>query len=128
MKPLGVCCGRSFYDRTEWHKHQLKHRQQKSGTEPLTTQRRKNEMSTQTLPKPAVSVAGNSYKAQGDMFVIETDDNIYLGFVEEIPAQSEDEVDLIKVRTGFQGHPFVLQKVDIDSITPATNHPYVEWL
>lgn len=51
--------------------------------------------------------------------VVETNDGErYLGFVD---VGSE----VATVRTGYQGRPFVLAVDDIESITPASEHPDV---
>lgn len=60
-------------------------------------------------------------KSQGEMVVVETEDDQFLGFV-------ENQGDTVIVRTGRRGHPTILQRADIESILPAQGHLYVEYL
>lgn len=106
MRPLGICCGRNFYDRLTWAEHQMQHRLDKAGAEPAPTPKKENTVSV---------------KSQGEMVVVETEDNQYLGFV-------EDQGDTVIIRNGLRGHPVMLQRTEIESIAPAQGHPYVEYL
>lgn len=106
-KPLGICCGLSFYSRSEWAEHQRQHRIDKAGIEPAPTPKKEKVVS--------------NIKSQGEMVVVETEDNQYLGFVEERDGA-------VLIRNGLRGHPVTLQRADIESIVPAQGHPYVEYL
>lgn len=54
------------------------------------------------------------------LFVVETDDDHYLG------ALDTADDGRLWVRTGRRGHPILLHREDVVSITPAAEHPLVE--
>lgn len=54
------------------------------------------------------------------LFVVETDDDHYLG------ALDTADDGRLWVRTGRRGHPVLLNRGDVVSITPAAEHPLVE--
>ena len=55
-----------------------------------------------------------------ELFVVETDDDHYLG------ALDTAHDGRLRVRTGRRGHPVLLHREDVVSITPAAEYPLVE--
>lgn len=51
--------------------------------------------------------------------VVETDGDAYIGTLEKVDAHR------LVVRTGFVGRPSVIDVEDVESITPAEQHPLV---
>jgi hypothetical protein len=55
----------------------------------------------------------------GEMYVVETDDEAFLGFVEVAG-------DSVVIRSGFVGRPVLLDLADVVRITPARDHEDVD--
>jgi hypothetical protein len=53
--------------------------------------------------------------ADGELLVVETEDDWFLGTVEVLP-------DVVVVRSGFVGRPVVLRHEDVVRVTPALEH------
>jgi hypothetical protein len=60
------------------------------------------------------------YLADGELLVIETDDDAYLGTAEVVG-------DTLVVRNGYVGRPTVVPRQEVRHVTPAGEHPLVEW-
>lgn len=54
----------------------------------------------------------------GTFYIVETEDDIFLGLIEFIPGG-------VVVRNGFRGHPKTICAEDIVQMYPATMHPAV---
>jgi hypothetical protein len=59
--------------------------------------------------------------AQGELVVVETDDDLHLGTVEVVEGA-------LVVRSGYVGRPVLLDADEVVSVTPACGHPDVEVL
>jgi hypothetical protein len=57
--------------------------------------------------------------AHGEIVVIETDEDLFLGTCEIADGNAI-------VRSGYVGRPVLIPIEDIESITPATDHPDVQ--
>lgn len=57
--------------------------------------------------------------ADGEIVVVETEDDAYLGTAEVMDGH-------LVVRSGFRGHPVVLPLAEVQSVIPAQGHPDVE--
>ncbi|GAC1611399.1 MAG: hypothetical protein NVS3B26_24010 [Mycobacteriales bacterium] len=60
-----------------------------------------------------------TYLAGGELVVVETEDDHYLG-----TAEVQDW--LLALRSGYVGRPVLLDLDDVRSVTPAFDHPLVE--
>lgn len=56
----------------------------------------------------------------GSLVVVETEDDQFLGFLDLGPDG------LFRLRSGFRGHPYLLDADDVVAITLATQHPFVD--
>lgn len=56
-----------------------------------------------------------------EFYVIETEDDIFLGRIRWIPGG-------LVIYTGQQGHPKRLDREDVVCVTPARSHPDVEYI
>ena len=57
--------------------------------------------------------------AHGSLLVVEAADDVVLGTAEVVG-------DSLVVRSGYRGHPTVLELADVERITPADEHEDVE--
>jgi hypothetical protein len=59
------------------------------------------------------------FMADGELLVVETDDDAYIGTVEVVG-------DALVVRSGYVGRPWVVPRHEVCEITSAADHPLVE--
>ena len=57
---------------------------------------------------------------QDQLVVVETEEDHFLGFVDLLPDG------IVRVRSGFRGHPHLLAAADITSVVLAEDHPLVD--
>lgn len=57
----------------------------------------------------------------GEFYVIETEDDIFLGRVKWVDGG-------LVIYTGYRGHPKHVKREDVVSVTPARSHPSVEYI
>jgi hypothetical protein len=64
----------------------------------------------------------NSMKLESttDLMVVETEEDIFIGALDV-------DGDEVTIKTGLVGRPKVLHVGEIDAVTPAAEHPDVEW-
>jgi hypothetical protein len=56
----------------------------------------------------------------GSLVVVETEDDQFLGYLDV------DGEGVLRLRSGFRGHPFLLDADEIVAITVAAEHPCVD--